>query len=116
MERRIRLRRSSDVQRTREEGRSWSHPLLVLVAHPNELAFTRIGVIASRRLGQAVTRNRAKRLLREAGRHLYPRLAPGWDLLFIARPDIVGAAEGEVQKAARFLAEQAGLMEKKRTL
>jgi len=46
----------------------------------------RIGFTATRRIGGAVVRNRAKRRLREAARHLAPLLArPGCDYVFIAR-------------------------------
>ena len=111
MERRIRLRRSVDFERVRQEGRAWSHPLLVLVAAPNPVGLTRIGVVAGRRLGTAVARNRAKRLLREAARHLYPRLAPGWDLVLIARPPILTVKEPQVEAALEQLAREAGLLQ-----
>ncbi|HIE38122.1 MAG TPA: ribonuclease P protein component [Anaerolineales bacterium] len=116
MEWRIRLRRPSDVERVRQEGRSWAHPLLVLVARPNELGLTRVGVTASRRVGKAVARNRAKRLLREAARHLYPRLAPGWDLLLIARPKILEFREPQVREALDRLVKQAGLVAQEQEL
>ncbi len=99
-----------DFERVRQEGRSWSHPLLVLVAAPNPVGLTRIGVIAGRRLGTAVARNRAKRLLREAARHLYPRLAPGWDLVLIARPPILTVKEPQVEAALEQLVREAGLL------
>ncbi len=114
MERRIRLRRSADVARVRREGRSWSHPFFSLVARPNGMALTRVGVIASRRIGKAVARNRAKRLLREAARHLHSDLAPGWDLLLIARPEILQAKEPQVQEALASLAKRAGLLARER--
>jgi ribonuclease P protein component len=110
VERRIRLRRSVDFERVRQEGRAWSHPLLVLVAAPNPVGLTRIGVVAGRRLGTAVARNRAKRLLREAARHLYPRLAPGWDLVLIARPPILTVKEPQVEAALERLTGEAGLL------
>lgn len=110
MERRIRLRRSADVERVRREGQAWYHPLLVLLAAQNPEGQTRIGVLAGRRVGKAVARNRARRLLREAARRLYPRLAPGWDLLLIARPPIVDVKEPQVEEALRQLAHQAGLL------
>jgi len=113
MEQYTRLRRPADIKQVRQRGRSWPHPLLVLVAYPNEHGFTRIGVVASRRLGKAVARNRAKRLLREAARRLYPCLAPGWDLLLIARSGILGVKEPQVSQALGLLADRAELMVQK---
>lgn len=110
MERRIRLRHASDVERVYDEGGSWTHPLLVLVARANEVGFSRVGVTASRSVGGAVDRNRAKRLLREAARHLYPTFeSEGWDIMLIARPNIVDVKEGQVQQALASLLRRAGL-------
>lgn len=108
--RQVRLRRSADFDRVRQEGRAWSHPLLVLVAAPNPVGMVRIGVVAGRRVGTAVARNRAKRLLREAARHLYPRLTPGWDLVLIARHPILTVKEPQVEAALEQLAREAGLL------
>jgi ribonuclease P protein component len=109
MERRIRLRRESDVRRVYHEGRSWAHSLLVLVARPNDLAFSRVGVTASRRVGNAVARNRAKRLLREAARVLYHRFGTGWDVMLIARSPVLKVKEPQVERALASLLRQAGL-------
>ncbi|MBC7225705.1 MAG: ribonuclease P protein component [Thermoflexales bacterium] len=109
--RQVRLRRSADFERIRQEGRAWSHPLLVLVAAPNPIGRTRIGVVAGRRVGTAVARNRARRLLREAARHLYPRLMPGWDLVLIARPPILTVKEPQVEAALEGLVREAGLLQ-----
>lgn len=108
--RQVRLRRSADVSRVRREGRAWSHPLLVLVAARNGVGLTRLGVVAGRRVGTAVARNRAKRLLREAARHLYPHLTPGWDLILIARSPILTVQEPQVEAALGQLARDAGLL------
>ncbi len=109
MERRIRLRRTTDVQRVYDEGRSWADPLLVLVARSNGLDFSRVGVTASRRVGKAVARNRAKRLLREAARRLYPQFGVGWDVVLIARAGILKVQEQQVEEALVLLLRRAGL-------
>ena len=110
MERRLRLRHSRDVQRVCDEGESWAHPLLVLVIRPNVVGFSRVGVTASRNVGNAVERNRAKRLLREAARHLYPLYeSEGWDVMLIARPKLIGVEEMAVEEALASLLERAGL-------
>ncbi len=82
----------------------------MLVAAPNPVGTLRIGVVAGRRVGTAVARNRAKRLLREAARHLYPHLVPGWDLVLIARPPILDVKEPQVEAALERLAREAGLL------
>jgi len=108
MERQVRLRRTNDVQQVYEKGKSWTHPLLVLIARPNGLGFSRVGVTASRSVGNAVARNRAKRVLREAARHLYPRFeSGGFDVMLIARPEIVYVKEVQVEEALAALLERA---------
>ena len=92
-----------------EEGRSWAHPLLVLIARPNELELSRVGFTASRRVGGAVARNRAKRLMREAARSLYPRFGSGWDVVLIARARVLRAKEPQVEEALASLLKRAGL-------
>lgn len=110
IERRIRLRRSRDLQRLYDEGKSWTHPLLVLIVLPNDAGFSRVGVTASRNVGGAVERNHAKRLLREAARRLYPEFeSKSWDIMLVARPKLATAREKEVEKALGMLLEQAGL-------
>ena len=109
MERRIRLRRTSDVRRVYDEGRSYAHRCVVLVVRPNGLDFSRVGVTASRKVGGAVQRNRAKRLLREAARRLYPRFGGGWDVMLIARARILRLKEPQVENALATLVRRAEL-------
>jgi ribonuclease P protein component len=111
MERRIRLRRTGDVRRVYKEGRSYAHRYVVLVARPNGLDFTRVGVTASRRVGGAVARNRARRLLREAARRLYSRFGRGWDVVLVARAGILEVKEPQVEEALSSLLGRAKLSE-----
>jgi ribonuclease P protein component len=85
MRRAYRLRRPADFQRVRAVRRSWGHPLLALNVAPNDSQATRLGISVGKRVGKAVVRNRVKRRVREAVRHRYADLAPGHDLVFIAR-------------------------------
>jgi ribonuclease P protein component len=94
-----RLKANSDFQRVRREGRTWSHPLIVLIVCANQLDQTRVGIAASRMVGGAVGRNRAKRRLREAIRQVAPTLARGWDVVLVARPGLPQAAWRDVTEA-----------------
>ncbi len=63
----------------------------MLVAQANGRAQVRVGVVAGKTVGGAVQRNRAKRLLRAAMQSLVSSVAPGWDLILIARPPLVSS-------------------------
>ena len=123
MKRNFRLTRSTDFKRVRNSGKSYAHPLVVLVAIPSttlraspatenrsqEGLPSRVGVTAGRSVGGAVQRNRAKRLLREAMRMLLPTIRPGWDLILIARQPLQGATYQQVQAALSQLMQRADL-------
>lgn len=113
---RYRLRRRADVRRVRQQGRAWRHPLAVLLiapaaetaevgGHVSRFAFT-----ASRTVGTAVRRNRAKRLLREAVRANLPQVAPGWDCVIIARSSTPDASYAAVCAAIQSLFRRASLI------
>jgi ribonuclease P protein component len=98
------------VQRVRSSGKSYAHPLAVLVTRRNDLDRSRFAVGAGRSLGGAVRRNRAKRRLRSALRSLVPRLAPGWDVLLLARDETPTARWPDLQQAVVSLCRRAGLL------
>jgi ribonuclease P protein component len=94
-----RLRKSAQFERVRKEGRTWGSGLLVLNAAPNADGVVRCGFITGKKLGKAVGRNRARRLIREAVRLRLPHVAPGWDLVWIGRAQIAGATFWDVLDA-----------------
>lgn len=80
-----RLRHPADFDRVYRHRRSVSDPVLILYARPNELPQTRLGLSVSRKVGNAVHRNRWKRRLREAYRLTRHELPSGLDLIAIPR-------------------------------
>jgi ribonuclease P protein component len=111
VQRRFRLTRSEDFKRVRRSGKSYAHPLVVLVVQKSEQPRLRVGIAAGKTVGTAVRRNRAKRLLREAMRSLIPVLASGHDLLLIARPGLARASFEDTCQALRNLFQRAKLLD-----
>jgi ribonuclease P protein component len=98
---RQRLRSPAEFQRTFRRGTRIDGPLFLLVAAESDRGYDRLGLAVSRRLGGAVVRNRAKRLLREAFRR-NARGGPGAvDLVIVAKPDIAPCSLGEVEREYR---------------
>jgi ribonuclease P protein component len=110
VQRQYRLTRSDDFKRVRRQGKSYADPLVVLLVLRSPSAGLQVGVAAGRTVGNAVRRNRAKRLLREAMRTLLPKTAPGWDLVLIARPGLPAASLDQTRVALETLLRRAGLL------
>ncbi|HLZ22735.1 MAG TPA: ribonuclease P protein component [Ktedonobacterales bacterium] len=130
-----RLRSPHDFQRVRRLGRHVSSPLLTLSyarqapqtartqqpdeEHPDlppEASTagtmeppTRIGFSVSKRVGNAVIRNRVKRRLREAARHMLTDLLPGWDIVLGARSAAAAADYATLDTTVRELLARARL-------
>jgi ribonuclease P protein component len=108
----FRLTRSTDFKRVRRSGKSYAHPLVVLYALKSDEARVRVGVSAGLAVGNAVKRNRAKRLLRAAMNELLPNTIPGSDLLLIARSPLPESNLQQTRAALSNLLERAGLFSK----
>ena len=104
MDRRDRLNHTLDIQRVRKYGRSIAHPLFVLVyLRDKAIDNAPVGVIASKAVGGAVERNRAKRVLRSAATELHDHIAGDQMILLLARKGILEYDSSEVRD---ILAEQ----------
>ena len=105
-----RLTRSADVTKVQQQGQSWRHPLCILVKQQRDDGVSRFAFIASKRVGKAVVRNRVKRLLREAVRLHLGEIQPGWDCVWIARPQLSQASYAEAETAVLQLLRRAKLL------
>ncbi|HYN10823.1 MAG TPA: ribonuclease P protein component [Vicinamibacterales bacterium] len=108
----VRLRSRQEFTAVQEHGRRVAARYVTLLGQPNTLDRDRLGIIASRRLGGAVARNRAKRRLREVFRRGLSADArrPGdrtLDVVAIARRELLeaplAALEADFQNALRRL-------------
>lgn len=111
MKRKFRLTRSIDFKRVRRGGKSYAHPLLVLVTAPGSPSCLRIGVSAGRGVGNAVKRNRAKRRIRASLQELMPRITFGWDLVVLARQPMAQANYHDIHLALERLLSKANILQ-----
>ena len=86
-----RLKRSADFQRVQGSGKRARSALLLLVYAPGEDPQSRVGWAVSRKVGNAVHRNRIKRWFREALRQTPPPKGGPWDLVLIPRSEVLDA-------------------------
>ena len=95
MDRRRCLSRSRDFQAVYRHGRAVSSRVLVLYAFPREeeTGPARLGIAVPKQVGNAVTRNRIKRRLREGWRAVAAELPAGRDYVLIVRPGLPDAAD-----------------------
>ena len=108
---RHRLRHSAEIQATRRRGRAVKDPLLVLIFYKSDEPHSRFCFSASKRIGNAVERNRAKRLLREAVRLHIDEIASGWNCVINARAATASAEFFDVEAAVLRLLEKAQLLQ-----
>ncbi len=110
MKRRYRLTDKKRFRLVRETGVSYTHPLLVLCVLANDQPISRCGFTVSRRLGKAVERNRVRRRISEAVRLTWDLVAPGWDMVWIARPASKAAEFAELQEGCVRLLRRAHVL------
>lgn len=77
-----------------ETGRRAHGRYLTVIAAPADSPRARLGIVASRKLGGAVARNRAKRLIRNVFRTSVASPGPGWDLVVLPKAAILEAEPG----------------------
>jgi ribonuclease P protein component len=94
------IRARDEFEAIYNDGRRVSGRLMTLFIGSNNKNTSRLGIAATRKIGSAVVRNRAKRLAREAFRHHKP--APGLDVVVVARREMAHAPFTSVE--AEFLA------------
>jgi ribonuclease P protein component len=90
-----RIRRRPEYQRIHQSGVRTHGRYLTLLTLPNDLPVSRLGIAASRRLGGAVRRNRAKRLVRELFRR--GNTESGIDVVVLPRPELLTAKFGHLE-------------------
>ncbi|MEE9584209.1 MAG: ribonuclease P protein component [Candidatus Brocadiales bacterium] len=98
-----RIKKRRDIEKVFEEGETFRGKNLNTCVLPNSLDFSRLAIVTGKRVGNAVERNRIRRLLRECFRLNKGLLGPGLDVVLIPRkgfPTTFPGAEEEFKRLA----------------
>lgn len=109
-----RLKRKSDFGRVYGKGRSYVTDLIVVYVLPLRENAVRVGFSVSKKLGNAVVRNRTKRLLREAVRQYLPFVDGRYHIVIVARRKAAGASLDSLISAVGRLFEKSGVVSETR--
>ena len=109
MQQRSRLTEGLRIAEIHRDGSSAANRFLVIRYLANGLDKSRFCFVVSKRIGNAVTRNKVKRRLREALRS--SSVKPGWDTVFIARSQVRGASYNDLKQAAYDLLARTSLIQ-----
>ncbi len=106
----ITLKENRDFRRIYNRGRSFASPLLVSYVMKNRVGSVRVGITTGKKVGKAVLRSRARRVIREAYRALAEEISPGFDLVFVARSKTPFVKSYDVLKAMKKELKDAGVL------
>ncbi len=101
-----RIRHRPEFLKVYEHGERVRARLMTVMALQNSLGYSRLGIAATRKMGGAVVRNRAKRLVRELFRQT--DVPAGLDIVVIPRSDMVDAEYRTVESEFRYVLRRIG--------
>lgn len=110
MERAVSLNKNNEFRRAYARGKSYVSPVVVVYVLKNRCRMLRVGITTSKKIGNAVQRSRARRVIREAFRDLAPMVRPGYDLVFVARGRTPFVKSTDVRKHLLCQLKAAGLL------
>ncbi|TDF94347.1 ribonuclease P protein component [Paenibacillus piri] len=113
MEKKNRLTKREYFDKVYRGGRSVANHQFVLYFYARRQPGFRLGISVSKKLGNAVVRNRIRRMIKEIIRLNAERLPGGYDLILIGRKPVVGMAYADMEKSIFHVLKRASLLDRK---
>lgn len=110
MEEFISINQNRDFQRAYSKGKSFVGPVLVTYVLKNRKSALRMGITTSKKTGNAVRRNRSRRVIREAFRTLSGEIRPGFDLIFVSRAKTPAMKSTDLRRVMERQLKSAGVL------
>lgn len=108
----ISIKENHIFRRLYAKGKSAVSPCLAVYCRRSGRPYSRLGITVSAKLGKAVRRNKVRRRLREIYRLHQQELAPGWDIVVVARVKAAHTGYAALERSFLSLADKLGLKRK----
>ncbi len=106
----VTLKSNSDFRRLYNRGKAVTDPALVIYYSKNRAGICRIGITTSKKIGNAVERNRSRRVIKEAFRKVCPQVMPCYDIVLVARSRTKYIKSTRVEDIMRRIFENEGML------
>jgi len=103
------LKENRDFHRLYNKGKSFVSPLIVTYVLKNKTGNIRYGITTGKKIGNAVRRSRARRVIRAAFRELTDELKSGYDIVFVARGKTPFVKSTELKKTIEYQLKKANI-------
>ncbi len=91
------IKSNKDFMKAYKKGRFSANNFISVYFLPNKSPYNRIGITTSKKIGNAVQRNRARRIIRAAYRNKEKLFPIGFDIIFVARQDIISVKSTDIE-------------------
>lgn len=109
LEKEKRISRSYEYKNIYQHGKKTPGRYIIAFVTPNALKKNRVGIVTSKKVGKAVTRNKAKRQLRAIVQNEWVNLKAGYDFVIVVRKNLPGASFELIKKDFSIVMRKAGL-------
>ncbi len=106
----VTLKSNSDFRRLYNRGKAITDPALVVYYSKNRAGICRIGITTSKKIGNAVERNRSRRVIREAFRKVCPDIDPCYDIVMVARSKTKYLKSTRIEEVMKRIFEDEGML------
>ena len=110
MNKKEKISKNREYRKIYNRGKNMISPLVITYVLKNKFNNTRVGITTSKKIGNAVKRNRARRVIRESFYSLRKNIKNGYDLVFVARGRTSKVKMGEVLKDITYHLEKLGVI------
>lgn len=110
MDKFVPLNENKDFRRMYAKGKCYVSSSIISYVSKNRLNQIRIGITTSKKIGNSVQRNRARRLIKESFRFMTPHIKQGYDFVFVARAKTPFVKCQAVQRSMKKQLKEAGVL------